>query len=269
TLINCNVSILLYFFILTQKSRTLFVQTGKDVLLEIMDPDAVKDYILLAWRVKKKESKTELLVSFSSDKKPTVHGRYTKTAFPQTNFSVILKNLQKADSGLYDAQMTTSEQVILVTYNITVLDPVSPVKLTVEPVSSSPDSCNVTVSCTTDDYTISSTLTCTNQTCTNQGDKSEITPSAAHLHIYLSDDSITCNHSNQVNWTTATAPINLLCPTNPGKAELFMSMDHKVKHNVLRTFNPPRPNTVYDSVESYCPVIYIRLSVCKTYYLHI
>uniref|UniRef100_A0A673AAJ6 Immunoglobulin V-set domain-containing protein n=1 Tax=Sphaeramia orbicularis TaxID=375764 RepID=A0A673AAJ6_9TELE len=200
--------------------KTLFVQTGKDVLLEIMDPDAVKDYILLAWRVKKKESKTELLVSFSSDKKPTVHGRYTKTAFPQTNFSVILKNLQKADSGLYDAQMTTSEQVILVTYNITVLDPVSPVKLTVEPVSSSPDSCNVTVSCTTDDYTISSTLTCTNQTCTNQGDKSEITPSAAHLHIYLSDDSITCNHSNQVNWTTATAPINLLCPTNPGKAEL-------------------------------------------------
>ncbi|XP_030015382.1 uncharacterized protein LOC115436623 isoform X2 [Sphaeramia orbicularis] len=197
--------------------KTLFVQTGKDVLLEIMDPDAVKDYILLAWRVKKKDNDPEYLVSFSPVDGPDVPENYSKTVFPQANFSVILKNVQKADRGLYDAQLTTrSGQRILVTYNITVLDPVSPVKLTVEPVSSSPDSCNVTVSCTTDDYTISSTLTCTHQTCTNQGHNSEITPSAASLHIYLSDDSITCNHSNQVNWTTALAPINLFCFNNPG-----------------------------------------------------
>uniref|UniRef100_A0A673ACR6 Immunoglobulin subtype domain-containing protein n=1 Tax=Sphaeramia orbicularis TaxID=375764 RepID=A0A673ACR6_9TELE len=155
-----------------------------------------------------KNSASIFLVSFSSDKKPTVHGRYTEIAFPQANFSVILKNIQKADSGLYDAQVSTrSGQRILVTYNITVLDPVSLVKLTVEPVSSSPDSCNVTVSCTTDDYTISSTLTCTHQTCTNQGDNSQITPSAASLHIYLSDDSITCNHSNQVTWIKDAADI--------------------------------------------------------------
>uniref|UniRef100_A0A673AC24 Immunoglobulin V-set domain-containing protein n=1 Tax=Sphaeramia orbicularis TaxID=375764 RepID=A0A673AC24_9TELE len=145
--------------------KTLFVQTGKDVLLEIMDPDAVKDYILLAWRVKKKDNDPEYLVSFSPVDGPDVPENYSKTVFPQANFSVILKNVQKADRGLYDAQLTTrSGQRILVTYNITVLDPVSPVKLTVEPVSSSPDSCNVTVSCTTDDYTISSTLTCTHQT---------------------------------------------------------------------------------------------------------
>ncbi|XP_030015385.1 uncharacterized protein LOC115436624 isoform X2 [Sphaeramia orbicularis] len=197
--------------------KTLFVQTEKDVLLEIMDPDSVKDYILLAWRVKKKDNDPEFLVSFSSDKKPTVHGRYTEIAFPQANFSVILKNIQKADSGLYDAQVSTrSGQRILVTYNITVLDPVSLVKLTVEPVSSSPDSCNVTVSCTTDDYTISSTLTCTHQTCTNQGDNSQITPSAASLHIYLSDDSITCNHSNQVTWIKDAADIKAFCFNNPG-----------------------------------------------------
>ncbi|XP_030015387.1 uncharacterized protein LOC115436626, partial [Sphaeramia orbicularis] len=198
---------------------TLFVQTGKDVLLEIMDPDAVKNYNLFVWRVKKTDNDPEpkFLVTFSPVDGPDVPENYTEIVFPQANFSVILKNLQKANSGLYDAQLSTSKQEILVAYNITVLDPVSPVKVKVDPVSSSPDSCNVTVSCTTDDYTISSTWTCTNQTCSNQGHNSEITPLGASLHIYLSDDSVTiiCNHSNQVDWITASAHISPLCPTSP------------------------------------------------------
>uniref|UniRef100_A0A673AAK1 Ig-like domain-containing protein n=1 Tax=Sphaeramia orbicularis TaxID=375764 RepID=A0A673AAK1_9TELE len=159
----------------------------------------------------------KFLVTFSPVDGPDVPENYTEIVFPQANFSVILKNLQKANSGLYDAQLSTSKQEILVAYNITVLDPVSPVKVKVDPVSSSPDSCNVTVSCTTDDYTISSTWTCTNQTCSNQGHNSEITPLGASLHIYLSDDSVTiiCNHSNQVDWITASAHISPLCPTSP------------------------------------------------------
>uniref|UniRef100_A0A673A9Q8 Ig-like domain-containing protein n=1 Tax=Sphaeramia orbicularis TaxID=375764 RepID=A0A673A9Q8_9TELE len=197
------------------------VQTGKDVLLEIMDPDAVKNYNLFVWRVKKTDNDPEpkFLVTFSPVDGPDVPENYTEIVFPQANFSVILKNLQKANSGLYDAQLSTSKQEILVAYNITVL--VIATTMSVDPVSSSPDSCNVTVSCTTDDYTISSTWTCTNQTCSNQGHNSEITPLGASLHIYLSDDSVTiiCNHSNQVDWITASAHISPLCPTSPGKAE--------------------------------------------------
>ncbi|KAK2822778.1 hypothetical protein Q5P01_022843 [Channa striata] len=80
--------------------------------------------------------------------------------------------------------------------------PVSPVVLTVDSVSSSSDSCNLTVTCRTQDSHISSTFTCDTQTCSQEGgQRSKVTTTGASLHVYLVNDSITCNHSNQVSWT--------------------------------------------------------------------
>ncbi|KAL3988869.1 hypothetical protein ACER0C_013187 [Sarotherodon galilaeus] len=94
------------------------------------------------------------------------------------------------------------DTVTLTEYNITVQDPVSPVDLTVNSVSSSSDSCNLTVTCSTKHAHISSIFTCDTTTCYQEGgEQSEVTTSGASLHVYLSNLSVICDHSNQVSWT--------------------------------------------------------------------
>ncbi|XP_031154004.2 uncharacterized protein LOC116048862 isoform X2 [Sander lucioperca] len=92
-------------------------------------------------------------------------------------------------------------------------DPVSPVKLSVDSVSSSSDWCNLTVSCRAQDSHINSTFRCLNHTCSQEGgERSQGTPSAVDLHVYLSTGSIICNHSNQVSWTKDIKIIKHFCP---------------------------------------------------------
>ncbi|KAM8727204.1 uncharacterized protein AB9X84_000990 isoform 2-T2 [Acanthopagrus schlegelii] len=96
-------------------------------------------------------------------------------------------------------------------------DPVSPVKLTVDSVSSSSDSCNLTVTCSTQDSHISSTFTCDVKTCSQEGgERSGVTTSGASLRVYLVNDSIICNHSNQVSWTKNVTKIQDFCPCHAG-----------------------------------------------------
>ncbi len=99
-------------------------------------------------------------------------------------------------------------------------DPVSPVKLTVDSVSSSSDSCNLTVTCSTPDSHISSTFTCDTKTCSQEGgERSVATISAASLHVYLVNGSISCNHSNQISWTEDIKKAEHLCTQHAGKTE--------------------------------------------------
>ncbi|XP_056452067.1 uncharacterized protein LOC130387109 isoform X2 [Gadus chalcogrammus] len=90
---------------------------------------------------------------------------------------------------------------------------VSPVVLNVSSVSPSPESCNVTVTCSTQSSSLNSTFTCTNQTCSEDGgDPAEVVTSDARLNLYLSNGSIAiCNHSNKVSWSKATMEIKPLC----------------------------------------------------------
>ncbi|XP_044076723.1 uncharacterized protein LOC122887501 isoform X2 [Siniperca chuatsi] len=100
-------------------------------------------------------------------------------------------------------------------------DPVSPAGLTVDSVSNSSDSCNLTVTCSAQDSHISSTFTCDHQTCSQEGgERSEVTTSGASLHVYLMNDSIICNHSNQVSWTNNMTKIQHFCPQHAGSESL-------------------------------------------------
>uniref|UniRef100_A0A667YYT5 Immunoglobulin subtype domain-containing protein n=1 Tax=Myripristis murdjan TaxID=586833 RepID=A0A667YYT5_9TELE len=137
-----------------------------------------------------------------------------RVKFSQENYSLELKNLQKADSGVYTAIMTVTQDQILAKYQVTVQ--VSPVQLTVN--SSSSDSCDVTVTCSSQDSSISSTLTCDRGDCSLEGgERSEVTASAASLRIYLLNGSVTCNHSNQVSWREDRKEIDPLCLLSSGK----------------------------------------------------
>ncbi|CAL8366205.1 unnamed protein product [Boreogadus saida] len=76
-----------------------------------------------------------------------------------------------------------------------------------------PESCKVTVTCSTQSSSLNSTFTCTNQTCSEDGgDPAEVVTSDAPLQLYLSNGSIAiCNHSNKVSWSKATMEIKPLC----------------------------------------------------------
>ncbi|XP_054483382.1 SLAM family member 9-like [Anoplopoma fimbria] len=194
----------------------VFVKKGDDLILNV-DADVPEDVLIVDWNF----NKTVKLVRFTSSGQPTVlvdlPGRFE---FPVKKFSVKLKNLQKADSGVYTAKVLTAQgDQPLAEYKVTVEDPVSPVKLTVDPVDPlvSRSSCNLTVTCSTQDSNISSTIRCVNQTCSQEGgEQSEVTTSGASLRVHLLNSSIICNHSNHVSWTKDVIMIEDFCLKYPG-----------------------------------------------------
>ncbi|XP_054483379.1 uncharacterized protein LOC129116553 [Anoplopoma fimbria] len=196
----------------------VFVKKGDDLLLNV--DDVPEDFVLVDWNF----NKTVKLVRFIPGREPSIFPAFTgRIEFPVKKFSVKLKNLQKADSGVYTARVVTilGDQPP-VEYKVTVEDPVSPVKLTVVPVDPvdplvSRSSCNLTVTCSTHDSNISSTIRCVNQTCSQEGgEQSEVTTSGASLRVHLLNSSIICNHSNHVSWTNDVKIIEDSCPKYPG-----------------------------------------------------
>ncbi|XP_071348480.1 SLAM family member 9-like [Trachinotus anak] len=195
----------------------VFDQKGNDLLLEIMKADVPEDFSLLSWTFNGKD----FLVTFSPGRDPRVSNLYSgRVEASVKNFSMKLKNLQESDSGVYSARVIVDQEQILSEYNVTVQDPVSPVELTVNSVSNSSDSCNLTVTCSTQDshhININSTFTCDTKTCSQEGgERSKVTSSGASLRVYLVNDLIICNHSNQVSWEKDSKMILHFCPRSAG-----------------------------------------------------
>ncbi|XP_071777746.2 SLAM family member 5-like [Centroberyx gerrardi] len=193
----------------------VFVLKGEDVRLDVQKPDLLKgDFHLFSWSFKSKYNVVQLF----HNTEPIVSNNYTgRVELPIRNYSLRLKNLQEADSGFYTAEMIGDEKHTVAEYNVTVQERVSPPVLTVGSVSSSSDSCNLTVTCSAQDSSISSTVTCDTQTCSQEGgERSEVTTSDTSLYVYLSSGSIYCNHSDQVSWSEDMKEIEPLCHQVPG-----------------------------------------------------
>ncbi|KAG7231694.1 hypothetical protein INR49_010471 [Caranx melampygus] len=104
-------------------------------------------------------------------------------------------------------------------------DPVSPVKLTVDSVTNSSDSCDLTVTCRSLDshqISINTTVTCNTTTCSQEGgEELKLQFLGATLHVYLMNDTIICDHSNQVSWTSDSIMVDpSLCVPPPGPESL-------------------------------------------------
>uniref|UniRef100_A0A8D3EBB2 Immunoglobulin V-set domain-containing protein n=1 Tax=Scophthalmus maximus TaxID=52904 RepID=A0A8D3EBB2_SCOMX len=172
----------------------VFVLTGKDLLLDVLSPVVLEEEDEFRWdfRPNKKPNKKVMRVSYDHETK--IFGRYKgRAVISLQNYSLHLRNMQQADSGLYSAFFGEDEDELV--------DPVSPVELTVEFASNSSDSCILTVTCCTrvSDH-INSILRCVNSTCSlNGGEMSKVTSFGASLKVYLVDGTITCSHSNEVS----------------------------------------------------------------------
>ncbi|XP_076004710.1 SLAM family member 9-like [Genypterus blacodes] len=187
-----------------------FVLRGEDVLLELQGARP-SDCYQFTWEHIGTSNNVVVLVSESN---PSINPSYSgHVEFSDKKFSLLLKNLQVNDSGVYTAEYKPSKFTgfkTLVEYKVTVQEPVSPVDLTVTSVSSSEDSCNLTVTCTTLGSHINTTFRCDDQTCYKEHETSEITTTNS-LEVYWSHGSIICNHSNQVSWTNKSMDMKPPC----------------------------------------------------------
>uniref|UniRef100_A0A3Q3LE81 Immunoglobulin subtype domain-containing protein n=1 Tax=Labrus bergylta TaxID=56723 RepID=A0A3Q3LE81_9LABR len=225
------------FISLLSAVTPVFVQTGTDLLLDVKEPVVLKAGDLFTWTVGRAN-----VVRLVHGGKPTISSNYTSRAeLSAQNHSLLLKNVQKGDSGVYRARVSADKEITVAEYSVTVLDPVSGVKLTVKLCSS--DSTKVTVICSTEDSLISSTFTCDTQTCSHEGgERAEIITPGASLDVYLERGSVICNHSNQVSSTRDIQKIEDLCRKPEDiwgwflylQAEDIRGLDRSGHHDVCR-----------------------------------
>ncbi|CAB1442538.1 unnamed protein product [Pleuronectes platessa] len=135
--------------------------------------------------------------------------------FVQKGKDLLLNNVQQNNSGRYNAIVSGEQIKDVGKYIVTVQDPVSLVTGTVDLLSSSSDSCNLTVTCSTQDsHHINSTFRCEANTCSQEegGERSKVTTSGSSLRVYLSKCfSVICSHSNQVSSDEHTTMIRNFC----------------------------------------------------------
>ncbi|XP_008432203.1 uncharacterized protein LOC103479506 isoform X2 [Poecilia reticulata] len=174
----------------------VFVKTGDDLILNLTEAESPQNSRLWLWQFT-----GEAMVKFSSDSQPDVLKNYIqRIEVLDKKYSVKLKNLQKSHNGIYTAKVILPTEKILIEYNITVKDPVSPVNLTIIPIPGTTSSCILTLICSADNFSINVTLRCENQTCNlEEREKTEVTKSGSTLHIYEKNASIVCRHVNQVS----------------------------------------------------------------------
>ncbi|XP_061587866.1 uncharacterized protein LOC133452515 [Cololabis saira] len=214
-------SVFLLFSFQIQGSRPatpVFVQTGGDVLLDVVEVDGSEECDLVNWKFNK-TILVRFLCSSGSQSKPSVED--PRIEFFQRNYTMKIKNLRESDSGIYTARKLGSEEKMVAEYKVTVQDPVSPAELTVGSVLNSSTSCNLTVTCSTGPSKISSTVRCDTETCSQDGGEQPlITKHGDSLLVYLSNKSIICNHSNHVSWLNDTRNHKHLCTLVGGSGEI-------------------------------------------------
>ncbi|XP_067109769.1 SLAM family member 6-like [Osmerus mordax] len=197
----------------------VFVLKGQDVRLEVKKHVNQDEIIVMLWKFN--ENVVVRYVPMLED--PVLKEYKNKAIFSKENFSLLIKNLQEADSGSYSVTVTRSVKEIKNLYFIVVQDKVDPPVLTVARNTFTADSCNMTVTCRTLNTSVSST--CNTTTCSQVGgDRGGVVTSTAPLLIYVSGGSIICNHSNQVSWAEDTKEIKGLCtlyPTDPPLNRIF------------------------------------------------
>uniref|UniRef100_A0A3P9J771 Immunoglobulin subtype domain-containing protein n=1 Tax=Oryzias latipes TaxID=8090 RepID=A0A3P9J771_ORYLA len=194
----------------------VFVQTGNDLVLDANGADCSEDGVPIVWKLNEKDNL--VILTCRKDGEPIVKKfKYENVTEITEKTSLKLKNCQKSFSGVYSAIRISDETEVVAKYNVTV--EVSPAHLKVDSVLNSSDVCNLTVTCSTDHSSVSSSFTCGNQTCKqDNGQQTDTSQQGNVLHIYLSDESVTCNHSNQVSWANSTKKIELICHQNDSKS---------------------------------------------------
>ncbi|XP_026005289.1 uncharacterized protein LOC113010454 isoform X2 [Astatotilapia calliptera] len=154
----------LLYIIEVQGLQHVFALHGKDLHLDVKEPfKLVKQTDVFSWKFNSNANIVKHVLNSEPDVSDNYKGRVESFG---PSYSLLLKNVQHSDSGDYTAIVSVQSDKKVAEYKVIVQDPVTPADLTVHLVSNNSDSCNLTVTCSTVDYNISSSFS--NQVSWNQ-----------------------------------------------------------------------------------------------------
>ncbi|XP_066508141.1 CD48 antigen-like [Hoplias malabaricus] len=170
-------------------SSAVFGMIGESVQLYTQNPGP--KFRTIFWMFNGSENVVEYSIRHK-DVIPSVHYK-DRVEFNNETYSLTLKNLQKTDSGLYEAKASGDKVKVMSRYLLSVLDPVEAPAMT----QLSNDPCNFTVSCRSPDLSVNSS--CFNKICKAKN----LTLAGVTLSLFTRGRFIICHYSNPVNWKEA------------------------------------------------------------------
>ncbi|XP_060761392.1 CD48 antigen-like [Neoarius graeffei] len=202
------VSFFLFIFIPITVSVEIFKLVNSSVQLDVQTKNY--DFIDFTWIFNRSKNVVKYLKNNPAFRFSAYKNR---EELNERNLSLTLKNLQKTDSGLYEAAASGEQNRIVAKYQLTVLDPVKKPVLNVSPQQST-DMCYVTLSC--EAQKLSVTAHCYSDGCATKKETSAV-DGFHSLSLYISNSIIICNHSNPVSWKNTTMEmeeVKKLCPSD-------------------------------------------------------
>ncbi|XP_035383873.1 SLAM family member 9-like isoform X2 [Electrophorus electricus] len=165
---------------------------GTSVQMDAQDHESTFEEFI--WRFNKT---INLIKYYNETKKMRVNPSYEgRVEFNIETYSLTLKNLQKKDSGLYEAQVSHFNDKIVAMYSLSVLDPVETPGLTYVLDKQIGDPCNISLTCK--GHGLSVISSCFNKTCEKN---KNITREGITLYLsVINSSSVICNISNPVSW---------------------------------------------------------------------
>ncbi|KAK1790795.1 hypothetical protein P4O66_014651 [Electrophorus voltai] len=164
---------------------------GTSVQMDAQDHESTFEEFI--WKFNKT---INLIRYYNETKKKKVHPSYEgRVEFNIETYSLTLKNLQKKDSGLYEAQVSHFKDKTVAMYSLSVFDPVETPGLTYVPDKQIGDPCNINLTCK--GHGLSVISSCFKKTC----EENQISREGITLYLsVINSSSVICNISNPVSW---------------------------------------------------------------------
>ncbi|XP_035283818.1 natural killer cell receptor 2B4-like isoform X3 [Anguilla anguilla] len=171
----------------------LFVRKGRSVRLDVQGYEGLRFHTLY-WKFNSKET----ILEYSNKYKglTSFEDYENRTEFDQKNFTLLLKNVQERDSGIYTAEITDAKgkDRDVASYRLTVQEAPPTPEVGVALLSSAGGFCKVSVNCSANDTWAS--YTCNHAHCTKVANTTLSTE--VKITVTATKEAISCSSSNRV-----------------------------------------------------------------------
>ncbi|XP_035283817.1 natural killer cell receptor 2B4-like isoform X2 [Anguilla anguilla] len=190
----------------SRAEKSLFVLKGSSVRLDMQEYEGLH-FRALSWRF---NITTAILEYINKSKDLDVFNTYkTRAEFDKKNFSLLLKNMQERDNGIYTAEINDNEGVRrnADSYRLTVQEAPPTPEVGVALLSSAGGFCKVSVNCSAKDTWAS--YTCDHAHCTQVENTTLSTE--VKITVTATNEAIYCSSSNRVGTKTRSESIKDFC----------------------------------------------------------
>ncbi|XP_061654059.1 uncharacterized protein LOC133489208 isoform X5 [Phyllopteryx taeniolatus] len=211
-------------------AETKFVMLGTDLSLDVKElVTFTVDNDQFFWKFNQTSSILRSDKSFETK----IFQNYTKRVTLLRNFTLILRTVQALDNGRYTAVLSGGNELTYAEYNVQVKAGASPVKVKVVSVWADSDSCNLTVTCSTDTTQLNAIFECRHDVCDQRGDR--LSKADGRLKAFFFNSSIVCEHSNEVSQNKEEKDVQHIC-SQLGERQRLAT--RQTECGVLREINP-------------------------------